>query len=79
MAKQMTRNKAVEELSTLKRDIFPYLHRDYNQALLMAIESLEREDLLGVLQECVNFIGDDTEGTDIVARATAAIAKVTSV
>jgi len=74
MVKKMTRKRAVKELTDLKRDVFPYLHRDYNQALLMAIEELESRDLLDALQECVNFIGDDTEGTDIVARATAAIA-----
>ena len=43
--KPMTRGKAVQELTDLKRDIFPYLHRDYNEALDMAIESLERETL----------------------------------
>jgi len=41
--RKMTSKKAVQELTDLKRDIFPYLHRDYNEALTIAIESLERE------------------------------------
>ena len=41
--KKMTEEQAIKELSDLKRGIFSYLHRDYNEALDMALEALERE------------------------------------
>jgi len=42
--KPRTKEQALDDLSALMRDIFPYLHLDYRDALAMAMRALERED-----------------------------------
>jgi len=44
--KPRTKEQALDDLSTLMRDIFPYLHLDYRGALMMAMKALEREDIV---------------------------------
>jgi len=42
--KPRTKEQALDDLSALMRDIFPYLHLDYRDALLMAMKALEKEE-----------------------------------
>lgn len=41
--KPRTKEQALDDLSVLMRDIFPYLHLDYRDALAMAMRALETE------------------------------------
>lgn len=62
--KGMSREQSIKELSDLKSDIFPYLHRDYNIALDMAIKALGEEKSVGIemLKELDDLIHPVTSG-----------------
>lgn len=51
--KPRTKQQALLDLGALLGDIFPYLHSDYREALLMAMNALERQETATMNDVCV--------------------------
>ena len=59
--KPRTKEQALDDLSALMRDIFPYLHLDYRDALAMAMRALEREEQSTKGENMKLQIGDEVQ------------------